>query len=337
MKIIIYCGNTVKTWHPGSYSGGSEEATILLAKGLANRGHDVTVYNCIQKDTVFDNVLYKPYGTFNKVATTCDVYFGLRDWSFFHYRYAPLQILLCHDIPVQPHFPNPSELAIGALDNIDYVNVLNDYHAKIYQDAGCPKEKLLEIPIIIEENPYKDNVERNWFKCIWLAHPNRGLRDLQDRYWRDIKKQVPEATLQPCWWDVEDSRFFIHPNEELGILPTKICNQDELAKELVTSFVFPYCCTFSPEISPASCLKSVNAGVQPVLIPKGGIKSTMKYGAFYATEETFVEQVVKVLNYSQADKEKVTNIIGNYGPLLTIRRPDWVVDTWERVFEYKIR
>ena len=108
MKIIIYCGNTVKTWHPGSYSGGSEEATILLAKGLANRGHDVTVYNCIQKDTVFDNVLYKPYGTFNKVATTCDVYFGLRDWSFFHYRYAPLQILLCHDIPVQPHFPNLS-------------------------------------------------------------------------------------------------------------------------------------------------------------------------------------------------------------------------------------
>jgi hypothetical protein len=305
MNIIFNCGTGNKEWYPGSFSGGSEEQTILLADLFSENGHNVTVYNSIQKQQLFNQVAYLPGATFDSVKTSCDLYLGWRNWRFFKYRFAPIQVLLCHDIPVEAHFPSHMEQSLGALDNIDYVHVLNEHHRKLYLDAGCPAEKLVVIPIIIEKNPYVDQIERDLHKCIWLCHPNRGIHKLRE-FWPEIKRQVPQATLQPCWWDEADRQFFVTPDEALGIKETLICSHDELNKQLASSYIFPYCSTFEPEISPASCLKSQNSGVTPIVIAKGGMRSTLGDNAIFCSENDFTNVVVNRLLLTLDAKEFLT-------------------------------
>ena len=316
MNITINCGSQTLEWYPGSFSGGSEEQTIILA-GLLGTAHSVTVYGTVKKP--IDNFL--PTDHFDPPTHSCDVYFGLRNWRLFDRRYAPIQILLCHDIPVEAHWPTESRA--DALRFIDHVCVLNDYHKDLYLNAGCPSEKIVVVPIVINHNPYLYEVKRNPYRCIWTPHPNRGVHKLR-QYWPEIKAQVPQATLQPCWWNEADKDFFLEPNESLGILPTKLLNHEDLSRELAGSEVFPYCSTFDPEISPASCLKAQNSQVIPVVIPKGGMRATLGYKAIYTNEKMFVYHVVEALNHGHIWQPAMEDYLAKH-------RPPSVLNAWNTI------
>ena len=54
--------------------------------------------------------------------------------------------------------------------------------------------------------------------------------------------------------------------------------EEALADELLTSDIFSYPCTFSPEIAPITTIKAQLAGAVPVYIEQGGMVDTIQYG-----------------------------------------------------------
>jgi hypothetical protein len=282
LSIFIDCdsGGYNKPWYPGSFSGGSEEQTCLLAEQLSLAGHNVTVRNnCgVEREGMYSGVEYKHYEGCD-VPEDLDVYCAFRNPHLINPRKAKVMVLLCHDIPHSSHFPNREEINNGWLDNTDIVMALNDYHKQLYIDWGCPEHKICVAPILMDHETYLQDVDRIPGRCVYVSCPDRGLREVLN-YWPIVKQRVPHATLQICW-NVPIVRDWFHyadGNEELGILPQKVLQHSDLAKELLQADVLSYYSTFAPEISPAATIKAQYAGAVPVVRCAGGMVDTVRFG-----------------------------------------------------------
>lgn len=294
LRIVFDCdgGGSPGGWWPdshleGKFSGGSEEQLMYFAKELATIGHKVIVRNdCRDHEGVYDRVQYLNY--MNHEAPNCDVYCAQRNRNLLRTRKAPVQILLCHDIPVSDHMFSKEEIERGALKEVDFCILLNEYHRRLYLEHGVPDSKIRVCPIMVPLEPFNVEVERISGRCVYCSCPERGLRRLID-YWPRIKELAPHATLQICW------RFSIAHDQahgvdrpwfeewekgipSLGVLPLLNCSHEELAVELSKAELLVYPSHFNPEISPASTIKAQIAGAVPLVVIAGGMDDTVRFG-----------------------------------------------------------
>lgn len=307
MNIVFACGSggPQYTWDDRSAEmgiGGSEECLILQARALAQRGHNVTVYNNCANDWhghVWKYgegaVQYFHYSDYNEHMETLNpsLLIAWRDWILLLNKKAGRRWLWCHDIPVGCHCPCAEEIERGdsAFHHIDTFVLLNDYHRSIY--TVVPDEKAFVCPIGVDQSPYAVTVERDPSRVLYFSHPNRGLDRLRE-VWPQVKAAVPSATLASFWWEPE---HFRHEDEGLGILPMRKLGYLEVAIETMKAGVFGYPCVFAPEISPATTIKAQMGGCYPVVVKQGGMRDTVKFG-LEATQETFARELIEALDMS---------------------------------------
>ena len=129
-SIVIYCGPGFTPWSPkqmknpqGTFVGGSEEAVILMAEALKEKGWGVTVFaDPGQDEGEINGVQWLPYYKYNG-EDHFNILIGWRDVRFFDGNYdAKKRYLWCHDIL------NNLDFTKERVDKITKIIVLSKFH-----------------------------------------------------------------------------------------------------------------------------------------------------------------------------------------------------------------
>jgi len=269
--VAFICGQGWEQWGPHSIKqgiGGSEEATIHVARELSYLGHGVTVYNETCTPLVMHGVTYKHYSSIgqreHELAVLWRVPHHLTDYNIR----AKKIILWLHDVP-QKHWFTKERMG-----RVDKIFCLSEYHKTL-----MPEE--LRHRVIVTQNGVdldvfnKLKVKRDNNKVIYTSSYDRGLEHLL-AIWPDVQKECPDAKLHIYYgWGTFDklrtgdkqlewkSRMMKQMEDLLGVFEHGRIGQDELAKEFLASGIFAYPCHFE-EISCISAMKAQVAGCIPL-------------------------------------------------------------------------
>lgn len=192
--IVFYCGMTNEEWTPKTAKekgiGGSEEAIINLARGLAKRGWNVTVYNsCGFKEEVFDGVLYKPFWSWN--------HFDKQDITVFwrHPRLVDHPInsdkiyIDLHDAISQGEFTEER------LSRITKIMVKSQAHRDLFPNVS--DDKFFISPNGVDLSLFENGPARDPYYIVNFSSPDRSLSATMDvfeeaykRVSKDIQKRM---------------------------------------------------------------------------------------------------------------------------------------------------
>jgi tetratricopeptide (TPR) repeat protein len=284
-SMVIYCGpSVIEQWGPNSLKGGiggSEEAVIRLKVELEKQGWQVHVY-ATPGDEVSDT--WHHYWDFNPNDEFDTVVAWRMPWFFDNEIKARKKYLWLHDVMEQSEF-TPERLA-----NLDKVIVLSNYHRSLF--PVIPDDKIfLSSNGITSEEFNMTALDRNPKRCIYMSSHVRGLQLIYDM-WPDVKKAVPEATLDIYYgWESyvnvnRDNPERMLWKEEMerqekmleGVKDHGKISQEQIVKEIFKSGVWVYPCPF-PEISCITALKSQAGGAVPVSSNFAALNETVQFGA----------------------------------------------------------
>lgn len=277
-SIAIFCGNSAEgIWGPWGIEeggmGGSEEAVIQLSKQMTKLGWDVTVYATPgAKAGDYEGVHWRQYWEFNP-KDKFDVFIAWRTPWFFDQHYsARKSFLWLHDVMDKREF-TPERLA-----NIDKVIFMSNFHASLYKGV-IPEDKWFVSGNGIDPEQFANTdgkFDRDLHRCLYMSSHVRGLELLYD-IWPDVKKAVPDATLDIYYgWKTFDEANKDNPERmawrdkiqqrarELdGVEDRGRISHTEIAEEIQKSGVLAYPCVF-PEVYNISTVKAIAGGCHPV-------------------------------------------------------------------------
>ena len=179
---------------------------------------------------------------------------------------------------------------------------------------------------------------RNPKKVIYTSSYDRGLQHLLE-IWPDVKKEVPEATLDIFYgWKLFDQFYKDNPAsmswkgkmlemmKAEGVTDNDRVSQAELTKEYESAGIFAYPAHFG-EINCISAIKAQAYGAIPVVINYAALRETVQFGIkvdgdVYDREvnQEFKKQLIWALQNEEWQKE--------------VRKPmmEWAGNiTWENV------
>ncbi len=321
-QIAIYCGATGTPFKNNSIEtggiGGSEEAVIEVARGLAENGYDVTVYTSTDDTWIFNRqndsygrLTYKHYSEFNP-HDAWDVVISWRMPGVFKSSKlnANKTYLWLHDCN------DPATLTENIIDNLDGVLVVSNWHASLYPHV--PEEKMFVVENGI--NPVDfinvDTKRKQKGYCINTSSPDRGLECLL-KLWGDIKKEVPHAELHWFYgWDGFDAHYsqdaekmewkesIIKLLDQPGVFAHGKVPPATLIPEYAKASVWLYPTEFT-ETFCITAIKCQYANVYPVTTNVAALKENVQYGVvinasdIYTNEKAqrkFVTAAVEALN-----------------------------------------
>jgi glycosyltransferase involved in cell wall biosynthesis len=289
-SIAIFCGDSAdEEWGPWSLAkgiGGSEEAVIRLSRQLAKLGYKVVVFGKPMDNAgMHDGVMWRNFWEAN-LDDQFDIFIGWRNPGLFDRKISARKVYLwLHDVVDGGEF-TPERLA-----NITKVIVLSEYHRSLF--PMIPEEKILMSANGIDTEEFAvwdDNVERDPHKVFYGSSHVRGLAYLYDM-WPDIKKAVPDATLDVYygrgtydainagnperlkWMDDIQQRA----KELDGVTDHGKVSQTDIVRHAFESGVWAYP-TFFPEISCITAMKCQASGTVPVVSDFAALKETVQYG-----------------------------------------------------------
>ena len=280
--LVWYCGpgqyfQFTNKWNGRSGDvGGSEESVINMAKGLAKRKWNVTVYCVTDAKRIVDGVWYIPYWEWLPLDRQ-DVTIIWRDPSILQdQRVNSGKIILdLHDVI------DPKWITKEISEQLTYICVKSKFHASTVNFAeGCAKRKI--IPNGIHVADFACSVEEKRSNIIInTSSPDRSLRALL-RALPIIRREIPNAEIHWAYgfrngiqeggmeadsrkyvtdWVTETKEIMANTEGfvDLGRLSqTDICGLYRKAK------VFAYGTRF-PEIDCISMTKALAAGCIPVV------------------------------------------------------------------------
>jgi glycosyltransferase involved in cell wall biosynthesis len=195
LKILIidpcgetYNGHTLK--HQGL--GGSESAVIWMSQALTQLGHEIWVYNTVDKPGIYNGVHFCELSEF-PLQESHHIVIGLRRPSCLFSVQAEIKILWIHDIYQDGYVDLHEHLAN---EDIHRIFCLSYYQKRDFMAQsqatdddfwltrnGCPQPEYI-LPL----------TERKENKFIYASRADRGLQYLL-KYWPSIKRVMPEAEL----------------------------------------------------------------------------------------------------------------------------------------------
>ena len=309
-EMAIYCGNCIVEWDPSSEKnggiGGSEEAVINVARLLAKKGWDITVFGRPLKEGVYDGVTYKHYTEFNP-RDKYDVFISWRMPSVLRAEInSDRKYIWLHDCTPQDMF-TPE-----VLRNVNKIMVLSKYHRSLYPEI--PEEKFMYTGNGINPDQFSEEVKKNPFYCINTSAPDRGLEVLL-KMWPEIRKEVPEAELHWFYgWEVFDGLHKDNPEKQAYKARIKeMLNQPgdfeegradhlTIAKKYQEAQLWLYPTEFT-EIYCITADKAQAGGALPVTTTVAALNERVKYGCkmdvhnMYSNEEAQKEYILNVITY----------------------------------------
>jgi glycosyltransferase involved in cell wall biosynthesis/2-polyprenyl-3-methyl-5-hydroxy-6-metoxy-1,4-benzoquinol methylase len=328
---LPFDGDTIKE----KSLGGSETATVCMARELAARGHHVTVWSSLPEEQpeggVFDEVRYSPVQYAQEAVSKMpmDVLIVQRHPEFFTSinSACKLHFLWNHDLAT----PQARQAHAAALWNMDRIFVLSDYMKEQYQQTYP----------FIPEHVYcrtRNGIDLGWFpepgsvskvskKIMYSARPERGLGNLLDPGGiMDMLYELdPEIHLYICGYDNPvahlasmyqyfDERAEALPNvTKLGFLQKRELYQHYAEAELY-AYPTPHPGTMFREISCISAMECMAAGTPFVTTALGALPETLGKETSVLLEaepeqpnyrKLFAEKVFHLLNEGHADLAKM--------------------------------
>jgi hypothetical protein len=276
-KIVFYCGNSIDEWSPKSEAkgiGGSEEATINMARELAKLGNKVWVYNrCGDDEGEYDGVKYENYEYFSDIE--CDILIFWRQPKYIidhKDNYKAKQVFLwLHDTV-------PQEEILPIKHFVNGIFVLSGFHASLYPAL---RDKLIKTSNGINLDHFKQKVEKNPYKIVYGSSYDRGLKELLEM-WPEIKAHEKEATLSVFYGmgAIQDEQFkdeIQYLLKQEGITELGRISHMQVAKEFLSAGVWCYPAWF-PEINCITAYKAQAGGAIPVITPTAALQESVRWG-----------------------------------------------------------
>lgn len=268
-----------------------------MARDLARRGHDVTVYTHGSPGR-FEDVRYLHINELHPdMLMEYDVHISSRWHEILNISRAPCKVLWFHDMPGYQRDPEiQADLAV----------FLTDAHRAAW---GAPAEHPA-ITIIgdgVDTSLFSGREDRDKTKLIWCSNPDRGLylgskifvEQILPR-WPDLQLHVYGRAAVYGWGD-EQERMHLPPREwvEAGhIVLHEPVPRLALARELMKSWAMFYP-TFWPETFCMAALEAQAAGTPVITTPTAGLVETVRGGIL---TNDFVNAVSQLRNVNRWEK-----------------------------------
>lgn len=193
----------------------------------------------------------------------------------------------------------------------------------------------------------KKILKRDFHKCIWTSSYDRGLEHLLD-IWSDVKKAIPDATLEVAYgWTLFEQFYRDNPermgwlariNQKMkqpGITHHGRVSQPEIEKWYKRCGILAYPTDFY-EINFISGIKAQAFGAVPVVMDYAALKETIRYGIKVKgdiydkeTKEAYKQALIKALKDDKWQEEQRAKMM----PWARENYPwDKIAKDWTRLF-----
>lgn len=313
-SIVFFCGKGYEEWGPHTLDkgmGGSEEAVVYLAPQLAKLGYEVTVYGEIDTPLTVNGVKWLPWSHIDR-RDTFDTLVVWRAPQFASQFKANKILVDMHDL-------------LPAKDVAPYKNVTYMFKSQFHKDEYPDITKYAIVGNGIDVSQFAEKAEKKPYSVIYPSAYYRGLEYLLNM-WPEVKKQVPEATLDvfygwESWVKLEgQDEFYLKmvdkfkKMKKLGVTEHGRVDHKTLAKKYQESKVWAYPTEF-PEIHCITALKANMAGCKPVITDVAALKETGGPNATYIetdriyhdqySQDKFVKELVKALKEEHNTEEQI--------------------------------
>lgn len=341
-ELAIYCGNCWEEWDASIVDtgiGGSEEATINVAKRLAKKGWKVSVFGSpVGGEPVeYDGVKYIPFYEFNP-KDKWDVFISWRQPHLFDVNInATKKYCWLHDTTDEAEF-TPERLA-----KIDKIFVLSQYHRSLY--PNIPDSKFILSANGVEMDYFDQPVERNNHLIINTSAPNRGIKTLLE-LWPEIRKQVPDARLIWAYgWQSYDKgngdnvqgKLYKEEVQRLlqqeGVEDWGRIGHKEVAELHLRAGIWSHFTEF-PEISCISAMKAQVAGSIPICTTFAALNETVQHGVKLDYADCYTNKKAQK-EYVKAVVKEMTKPTDRKAMIKWARQKytwDAVADQWHDLF-----
>ena len=274
--------------------GGSESATINMAKELSKIGFEVTIFNdCLSDDCqpgIYDSVSYEPLSDISKTNIKWDIAIGIRSIAPFvnkdligHSKVQNLpdfskihkvkhKVLMMHDT-----FCDGDHLVEHLVDTglIDEIFTLSDFHTSYISNCDHGKRRNFEVLKnkifqtrngIVKHLDWVDIKAKDPNLFVYNASVTKGMIPLVTKIWPEALKRIPDAKLTVIGGyyrfradhgpDEQEVKWHELVKEHPDINFTGIIKQDEIAKILAKASYMIYPAAF-PETFGISALESL--------------------------------------------------------------------------------
>jgi glycosyltransferase involved in cell wall biosynthesis len=338
-SIVYFCSQAFEEWGPDSLqtgTGGSEEAVIHLTKRWAAMGYDVTVFNNCPEEKTVDGVKWVRWEKFNP-RDIFNILISWRNNPYLEPKVANKKFIDFHDVPERKD--------IFTEESLRGVNIMvkSQYHKSLFSHF-INKDNFVNIPNGIETHSFV-NPQKTKNNLVWTSSYDRGLEYLLEM-WADIKKEVPDATLDVYYgFNLYDKSPFGQTEQgkawkkrmlrllaQDGVHEHGRVNSATIAEAYKKAEIWAYPTDF-PEIDCITATKAMAAGCVPITtdyaVMKERNQGIMIDGNIHetATYEEFKQELINTLK-DDNHKEKIRS-------KLTVDNYDWdsVAKQWERYFK----
>ena len=330
--------------------GGSETALIQAAGALAERGHEVTVFNNCRRRVEVDGVVWRPRSEFvlHSVLIAFDVFIVSRFYGFFNVPFrAGLNVLWNHDTLDRP------KALRAVLDRIDTLLVLSEFHRDNFLtrlpefDEGrfFVTRNGIDLDLI---DAAAVGTPKDPGRVIYASRPERGLKVLLENIWPRLIQARPKLTLYLCGYDVDRGDLEPGLAELYGYLDSLVrvsknvvrlgsLTKKEYYRTLARSSLMVYPCNF-PEISCIAALEA-QACRTPILTTDGfALSETVKVPRFKVPgrpgtesyDRLFIERALGLLS-----EPETAAVLAERARAAVEERYTWPAITaeWDRLFD----
>lgn len=336
-SIVYFCSQAFEDWGHDSLErgcGGSEEAVIHLTKRWAKMGYEVTVFNNCEKEGKFEGVTWQRFEKFNP-RDIFNILIAWRNNPFLEPKVATKKFIDVHDVPSLKYFPAETLKDVTLM-------VKSQYHRDLFPDLKDDNFAVVPNGIDLEQFRNPKKVKNN---LVWTSSYDRGLEYLLEM-WSDIKKEVPDATLDVAYgWDLFDvsargkteggrawKAKMVSLLNQNGITEHGRLPSDEVAHLYLNADIWAYPSDF-PEIDCITATKSIAAGAIPVTTSFAALYERNKHGVM-------VMGTAADLEVRKEFKEKLISLMKDEPRKSLIRKQlnadryswDKIAEEWSKLF-----
>ncbi len=318
----------------GKGVGGAELALMTWAEIMAQRGHQIRIYN----DPVAP-------GTYDDVEYCHKTKFEPRDYRdvFILWR-SPNPTVRTANAGMKIHW-STDQYTVGNFGTdifpfVDKVVCISPFHVDYHKMRyGIENGQIGYLDLGVKMSDYETQVEKIPNRCIFCSIPDRGL-DVLYLLWPRIKERVPDASLVITsdyrLWGVPNPNNhghrlkWLHKEDVifLGKIP-----RAQLIKEQLAAVCQPYPCTYD-ELFCISSAECQVAGAVSVTTTTGALKTTNQTGSIVPGtwtdaqwQKTFIQRVCDAMTLDNDTRKGQQRVAET--------RFDWnkICERWETLIE----
>lgn len=317
--------------------GGAELGLLSLAETMAERGHEVFVYNDPRKVGKQSGVQFFPTSNFFPHHANG---YGLDAFILFRTPWPMVSALVCSKVFWSCDPQTAGHFGSDVFPYVDHTVCISPYHRDyFYRRYRHDFSTMTAIDLGVRVQDYAQDVQKVPGKCIYCSMPERGL-ELLHKAWPRIREAVPHASLvitaDRRLWGVDypgDEHYRImwedQDVEYLGKIPRM-----ELVRHQLESDVMAYPGAYEEMfcISAAECQV---AGAVPITSTMGALPTTVEVGMkidYHPHSPEFMNRFVAgVVEFLRSEKLRMIQDKAK----ATRARFDWnnIAGQWEELIE----